>query len=132
MAKQQPVRRNAPTNRPDSTRPAANSPAPSRQPVRMPREGNNKGFFSFRGDSLLFQRRHFMVMLIGVALIFLGLALMSGGKQPDANTWDPNIIYNFRIVTLAPICILAGLAMQIYAIFLPTPQVEADNNTSEA
>jgi hypothetical protein len=53
----------------------------------------------------------------GAALVGLGLIVMSGGKQPDANTWDPNIIYSTRIISIAPIIILAGLGVTTYGIF---------------
>ncbi len=66
---------------------------------------------------LLFQKINFYWMLGGIGLIALGLLLMAGGHMPDENTWDPDIIYSFRRITLAPIIILIGLAFQIVAIF---------------
>lgn len=66
---------------------------------------------------LIFTKTNFMWMGIGVALIILGLALMSGGKMPNAETWDPNLIYSFRRTVLAPFVILAGLGVEVYAIF---------------
>jgi len=42
---------------------------------------------------------------------------MSGGAMPDSNTWDPSIIYSFRRITLAPVVILIGIGIEIYAIF---------------
>lgn len=68
-------------------------------------------------STMLFKRDNYMWMLGGVGLIALGLFLMSGGKMPDENTWDPDLIYSFRRITLAPIVILAGLAFQVVAIF---------------
>ncbi len=56
-------------------------------------------------------------MGIGIGLIFLGLFLMTGGGMPDPDTWDPNRIYGFRRTVLAPFLMLAGLGIQIYAIF---------------
>jgi hypothetical protein len=68
-------------------------------------------------EPLIFGKQNYLWMGIGAALIAIGLILMLGGKQPSPDVWDPNIIYNFRIVTLAPIVILLGLAIEIYAIF---------------
>ena len=65
----------------------------------------------------IFRKENYKWMFIGIGLIALGLALMSGGSMPDENTWDPDRIYSFRRITLAPIVILAGLALQIVAIF---------------
>ena len=66
---------------------------------------------------LMFKRTNFIYMAIGVGLIFLGMLMMLGGKQPDPNTWDPSIIYSKRITVLGPILILSGLVVEIFAIF---------------
>lgn len=68
-------------------------------------------------EPLIFGKQNYLWMGIGAVLIALGLVLMLGGQQPSADVWDPNVIYSFRIITLAPIIILAGLAIEIYAIF---------------
>lgn len=56
-------------------------------------------------------------MGIGCGLIALGLILMLGGGMDDPAVWDESVIYSPIRITLAPIVILAGLGMQIYAIF---------------
>lgn len=68
-------------------------------------------------QEMIFGRTNYIWMAIGVALILLGLALMTGGGMPAPDVWDDNIIYSFRITVLAPIVILAGLGVEIYAIF---------------
>lgn len=68
-------------------------------------------------EALLFDKSHYAWMMLGAGLIALGMLLMSGGAMPDPNTWDPNIIYSTRRTVLAPIAILAGLAVEVYAIF---------------
>ncbi len=66
---------------------------------------------------MIFDKQNYMLLAAGAALVGLGLIIMSGGKQPDANTWDPNIIYSARIISIAPIVILSGLGVTIYGIF---------------
>ena len=66
---------------------------------------------------LLFTRENYMYIGIGCGLIALGLILMMGGRMEDPNVWDESVIYSARRTVLAPIIILAGLGMQIYAIF---------------
>lgn len=66
---------------------------------------------------MTYGKSQFKWMLIGVGLIALGMILMSGGWMPGPDVWDESIIYSSRRLVLAPICILAGLALQIYAIF---------------
>jgi len=69
------------------------------------------------GEELLYGRANYILMAAGVGLMLLGYLLMTGGAQPNAETWDPNIIYNFRRVTLGPVLVLAGIAVEIVAIF---------------
>ncbi|MDR3716916.1 MAG: DUF3098 domain-containing protein [Puia sp.] len=65
----------------------------------------------------LFGRENYRWMLIGIIIMALGLLLMSGGKSKDPNVFDPKQVYSFTRITLAPILILGGLALEIVAIF---------------
>ncbi len=56
-------------------------------------------------------------MAIGLAVVVLGLLLMIGGKSKDPNVFNPSEVYSFRRITIAPILILAGLALEIVGIF---------------
>jgi len=42
---------------------------------------------------------------------------MAGGKSKDPNIFNANEVYSFRRITVAPILILLGLAIEIFAIF---------------
>lgn len=68
-------------------------------------------------EGFLFGRKNFTIMLIGLALIGLGMLLMSGGSMPSPDVWDEEIIYSTRRTLIAPIVILMGLGLQVYAIF---------------
>jgi hypothetical protein len=71
----------------------------------------------------LFEKENFLWMGIGAVVIAIGMILMAGGKNENANQFDDNLVYSFRRVTIAPILILLGLAIEIYAIFKkPKPQ----------
>ncbi|MDX1479641.1 MAG: DUF3098 domain-containing protein [Saprospiraceae bacterium] len=69
------------------------------------------------GLPLIFDWQNYRLMLIGIGLIALGMLLMSGGSMPSPDVWDDSIIYSFRRTVLAPICIVAGLLVEVYAIF---------------
>jgi len=56
-------------------------------------------------------------MLLGVVIIAVGMLLMAGGKSNDPSVFNENEVYSFRRITLAPILIIAGLVIEIYAIF---------------
>ena len=68
-------------------------------------------------EGFLFGRKNFTIMLIGLALIGLGMLLMSGGSMPSPDVWDEDLIYSTRRTLIAPIVILIGLGLQVYAIF---------------
>ncbi len=65
----------------------------------------------------LFYKENYIWMGIGAAVIAIGMLLMAGGKNPDVNQFDYNLVYSTRRITIAPILILAGLLIEIYAIF---------------
>jgi hypothetical protein len=65
----------------------------------------------------LFGKENYRWMLLGMALILLGLLLMIGGKSKDPNVFNTSEIYSFRRITLAPILILGGLVLEIVGIF---------------
>lgn len=65
----------------------------------------------------LFGKENYKWMLIGVAVIALGFLLMAGGKSEDVNVFRDNEVYSTRRITVAPILILLGLGIEIFAIF---------------
>ncbi len=65
----------------------------------------------------LFGKENYIWMIIGGAVILLGIFLMSGGKNVDPNVFDKNVVYSKTRITVAPILILLGLVIEIYAIF---------------
>lgn len=60
-------------------------------------------------------RKNYIFMLIGFGLIVLGFILMSGGGSDDPNVFDYSM-FSFRRITLAPITVLAGFALEVFAI----------------
>ncbi len=68
-------------------------------------------------EPLIFGKQNYIWMGIGFGLIALGMLLMSGGAMPSPDVWDESIIYSFRRTVLAPFLMLAGLVVEVYAIF---------------
>ncbi|MCF8296780.1 MAG: DUF3098 domain-containing protein [Saprospiraceae bacterium] len=62
-----------------------------------------------------FGKKSYTLLLIGLAFITLGFILMVGGGSPDPNEFNPEI-FNFQRITLAPILILIGYVIEIFAI----------------
>jgi len=101
-----------------STRPAAKQ-APTR--TAAPTTAKKK---EVAGE--LFNKENFKWMLIGVGVLILGFLLMAGGGSSDPNVFNKAEVYSARRITIAPIIILIGLAIEIYAIFRqPKPAVPA-------
>jgi hypothetical protein len=62
-----------------------------------------------------FDVQNYKLLLIGLFLILIGFLLMIGGGSDDPNTFSEGI-FNFRRLTLAPILVLAGYVVEIFAI----------------
>jgi hypothetical protein len=65
----------------------------------------------------LFTKDNYLWMFIGAVIIALGMFLMSGGKNADPKVFDYNVVYSKTRVTVAPILIILGLLVEIFAIF---------------
>jgi hypothetical protein len=65
----------------------------------------------------VFSKENYTWMLIGIIVITIGMFLMAGGKSTDPRVFDKNEVYSTTRITIAPILILAGLVIEIYAIF---------------
>ncbi|HEY1166127.1 MAG TPA: DUF3098 domain-containing protein [Chitinophaga sp.] len=64
----------------------------------------------------LFAKDNFKIMLAGLAVIVIGFLLMLGGASDNPNNFKPEEVYSFRRITLAPIVIVLGLLIEVYAI----------------
>lgn len=65
----------------------------------------------------IFSKDNYMWMAIGAVIITIGMFLMSGGGSTDPNVFNKDEVYSTTRITIAPILILAGLVIEIYAIF---------------
>ena len=74
-------------------------------------QSNNKKSLDFFGKS------NYVWMIIGALLILVGMLLLSGGKSTNPDVFNPEEVYSFRRITLAPLVIIAGFIVEIYGIF---------------
>ena len=56
--------------------------------------------------NFVFSKQNYMLMIAGILVIIAGFALMVGSED----------IFNFQKLTLAPILVLVGFIIEIYAI----------------
>lgn len=62
-----------------------------------------------------FGRENFILLFISIGLLFIGYILMAGGKAENPNVFNEEV-FSFRRITLAPIVVMLGYALGIYAI----------------
>jgi len=65
----------------------------------------------------MFGKENYVWMLAGVVIIALGFILMAGGKSPDPNVFNEAEVYSTTRITIAPLLIIAGLIIEVVAIF---------------
>jgi len=65
----------------------------------------------------LFTKENYTWMIVGAIIVALGMILMSGGKNQDPNSFDYKVVYSTTRITIAPILIVAGLLVEVFAIF---------------
>lgn len=100
--------------------------APKKAEPTVSRRKTTTSSSSSTNHPLVFNRTNYILMLGGIALIALGLILMSGGGMPSPDVWDENIIYSWRRTVLASLVIISGLVLEIYAIFKRTTDQEEE------
>ncbi len=70
---------------------------------------------------VFFHKENYKWMLIGIVIITIGLILLSGGKNPNPNVFNTNLVYSTRRITVAPILIVIGFIVEIIAILKKVP-----------
>jgi len=70
-------------------------------------------------DSILFEKDNFIWMIIGLVIIFTGFYLMSGGGSENPNDFN-NEIFSSRRIVVAPIIVVIGFIVEVYAILKKT------------
>ena len=79
------------------------------QPAKPAANDRSNGVF-------LFDKSNYMWMIGGVVLILIGFVLMAGGKSADPHQFNYKEIYSAQRITVAPLLILLGFAIEVYAI----------------
>lgn len=66
----------------------------------------------------MFGKANYTWMLAGVLVIAIGMFLMAGGRSNvNPAVFDAGAVYSTTRITIAPILILAGLCIEIVALF---------------
>jgi FtsH-binding integral membrane protein len=65
----------------------------------------------------IFNKENYKWMALGLVVMAAGMLLMAGGKNTDPTVFDTSKVYSSTRITVAPLLILAGLVIEIFAIF---------------
>ncbi len=71
-----------------------------------------------------FQKENYKWLLIGLAINVLGFILMIGGGSDDPAKFDAKELFSPVRLTVAPILIIAGYIVMIYAIMKKPKKME--------
>jgi len=63
-----------------------------------------------------FTKNNYILLGVGVLFIIIGFFLMQGGGSEDPTIHNEEEMFGFRRITLAPICIIGGFIINIFAI----------------
>ncbi|MBP6429225.1 MAG: DUF3098 domain-containing protein [Bacteroidales bacterium] len=76
-----------------------------------------------------FERINYIFMLIGLGLLALGYILLIGGGSDNPDVFNESLFDTQRL-TVAPILMVLGIAVEIYAILLK-PKSKTDKDIQE-
>ena len=65
----------------------------------------------------VFKKKNYIILIAGLVSILLGITLMIGGGSEDPTKFSEEI-FNFQRLTLAPILIVSGFVMGVFAIMI--------------
>jgi hypothetical protein len=71
-----------------------------------------------------FSKQNYIWMLAGLVILGIGFFLMAGGKSSDPKVFNPSEVYSFTRITVAPVLIILGFLIEIYAI-MKSPSKES-------
>lgn len=78
-------------------------------------ENNHKQKSEETSLTFAFERKNYILLIIGLVVLVIGFLLMSGGGSENPEVFS-DAMFDFRRLTLAPILIIAGYVIELYAI----------------
>jgi len=80
-----------------------------------------------KNNMFAFGKDNYKFLFIGLAINIIGFMLMIGGGSDDPNKFDADALFSPVRITVAPILIVAGYIVMLYAI-MKKPK-SGNNNT---
>ncbi len=86
----------------------------------------NKNQEAAQNKGFVLEKENYILIAAGFFLIVIGFFLMAGGGAEDPAVFSDEI-FSFRRITLAPIIILIGFVIEIFAIMWIPPRYRNNN-----
>ena len=86
------------------------------KPVSKPKVEVGKPSKTKAPAFFMFNKENYSLMIAGIVVIIIGFLLMIGQNNVDPNVFPSEEIYSFRRITLAPLVVMIGFAIEIFAI----------------
>jgi len=67
------------------------------------------------GGQFAFHKQNYILLITGLVILGIGFLLMIGGGSDDPNKFSESL-FDFQRLTLAPILLLVGYIIEIFAI----------------
>lgn len=77
-----------------------------------------------------FAKENYIWMIIGVVVLIIGYILLIGGGSKDPNEFN-YALFNTRRMVIAPIFILLGLVIEVYAIMKKHKKQDTQETTKK-
>jgi NADH:ubiquinone oxidoreductase subunit K len=81
----------------------------------------------FKTKPFVFTKRNYLLILIAISLLLLGFFMMTGTTNSGINSFNKEI-FSFRRITLAPVIVLMGYLLVIYAILSSPEKKNVEGN----
>ena len=75
-------------------------------------------------DAFIFNKKNYTLVIIGLVFVVVGFILMAGGGSEDPAVFNEEI-FNARRITVAPLLILIGFGIEVFAIMRKPKQEDA-------
>lgn len=86
----------------------------------------NIGIMEKMKPQFAFRPENYRLLLIGLGINILGFILMIGGGADDPNKFDAGALFSTTRITIAPMLIVAGYVLIIYAIMRKPKSTEKE------
>ncbi len=75
-------------------------------------------------DAFIFNKKNYTLVIIGLVFVVVGFILMAGGGSEDPAVFNEEI-FNVRRITVAPLLILIGFGIEVFAIMRKPKEEDA-------